>query len=101
MRIGQLEGLHTELPAEEIGLEIVNRSYNLWWTVYVLDRHLSSSLGLPVSIQDADITTPLTRAKDSLHKEAILNLQVRVSRLLSRIFACKLSNLNARVKPFD
>lgn len=77
-----MEGLHTELPEAEINPEALSRGYNLWWTIYILDRHLSTSLGLPISIQDADITTPLKSTRASSPKDAILNLQVKMSKVL-------------------
>ncbi|KAH0591670.1 hypothetical protein MHUMG1_10580 [Metarhizium humberi] len=59
IRIAQMEGLHTQLPQEELGAEKVTHCRDLWWTLYIMDRHFSSSLGLPMSVQDGDITTPV------------------------------------------
>ncbi|EFY88563.1 C6 transcription factor [Metarhizium acridum CQMa 102] len=59
IRIAQMEGLHTQLPQEELGAEKVTYCRDLWWTLYIMDRHFSSSLGLPMSVQDGDITTPV------------------------------------------
>ncbi|OAA35555.1 C6 transcription factor [Metarhizium rileyi] len=59
IRIAQMEGLHTQLPEEELGAEKVTYCQDLWWTLYIMDRHFSSSLGLPMSVQDSDITTPV------------------------------------------
>ncbi|GLA71007.1 hypothetical protein AtubIFM55763_001287 [Aspergillus tubingensis] len=33
IRIAQLEGLHTELPEQELGAAAVDRCRNLWWTL--------------------------------------------------------------------
>ena len=93
-----MEGLHTELPEAEIGSDALNRGYNLWWTIYVLDRHLSTSLGLPTSIQDSDITTPLKSPREASAKDATLGLQVRMSQLVSTTLYGELqSNLSSYV----
>ncbi|UNI17497.1 hypothetical protein JDV02_003837 [Purpureocillium takamizusanense] len=85
IRIAQLEGLHTQLPEDELGVDIVMRCRNLWWTLYVMDRHFSSSLGLPMSTQDSDITALVNTPGTSSQQGSLLGLQVRLSRLLSFI----------------
>ncbi|OAQ92981.1 Zn(II)2Cys6 transcription factor [Purpureocillium lilacinum] len=85
IRIAQLEGLHTQLPEDELGVDIVMRCRNLWWTLYVMDRHFSSSLGLPMSTQDSDITALVNIPGTSSQQDSLLGLQVRLSRLLSFI----------------
>ncbi|CAI7582224.1 unnamed protein product [Penicillium bialowiezense] len=74
IRIAQLDGLHTELPEHELGVETVSRCRNLWWTLYVMDRHVSSSLGLPMTTQDSDITTTLNPAAAGSRPDATLSL---------------------------
>ncbi|PYI17868.1 Zn(II)2Cys6 transcription factor, partial [Aspergillus violaceofuscus CBS 115571] len=85
IRIAQLEGLHTQLPEEEIGLQTVERCRNLWWTLYIMDRHFSSSLGIPMLTRDSDITTVLDSPSACSQRDATLCLQVRLSHLLSFI----------------
>ena len=91
IRIAQLDGLHTELPEHELGVETVSRCRNLWWTLYVMDRHVSSSLGLPMTTQDSDITTTLNPAPAGSRPDATLSLHVKLSYLFSSILTCKLS----------
>ncbi|RAL16619.1 Zn(II)2Cys6 transcription factor [Aspergillus homomorphus CBS 101889] len=85
IRIAQLEGLHTQLPEEEIGIETVERCRNLWWTLYTMDRHFSCSLGVPMLTRDSDITTVLDSPSACSQRDATLCLQVRLSHLLSFI----------------
>ncbi|GMF75378.1 unnamed protein product [Aspergillus oryzae] len=89
IRIAQLEGLHTELPEEELGIPTVTRCRNLWWTLYIMDRHLSSSLGLPMTTQDSDITTLIDPPSTCSERDVTLSLQVRLSHLLSSILTCR------------
>jgi hypothetical protein len=89
IRIAQLDGLHTELPEDELGTETVTRCRNLWWTLYVMDRHVSSSLGLPMTTQDSDITTLLKPASAGSRRDATLSLHVKLASLFSSILTCK------------
>ncbi|KAK1484272.1 hypothetical protein CCUS01_03984 [Colletotrichum cuscutae] len=85
IRIAQLEGLHTQLPEDALGTQVVARCRNLWWTLYIMDRHFSCSVGVPMNTQDADITTVLDPPSICSQRDATLGLQVKLSRLLSSI----------------
>lgn len=84
IRIAQLEGLHTQLPEEDLGAATVARCRNLWWTLYIMDRHVSSSLGLPMTTRDREIST-LVNVPSWNHQELSFRLQVRLSGMLSFI----------------
>ena len=99
IRIAQLEGLHTQLPEDELGVDIVMRCRNLWWTLYVMDRHFSSSLGLPMSTQDSDITALVNIPGTSSQQDSLLGLQVRLSRLLSFIIRSMFHSRSLRRQP--
>ncbi|EWZ86595.1 hypothetical protein FOWG_10155 [Fusarium oxysporum f. sp. lycopersici MN25] len=85
IRIAQLEGLHTQLPDNELGSETVTSCRDLWWTLYIMDRHFSSSLGLPMSVQDNDISTPVNPPNVGSQDDSARSLQVNLSHLLSVI----------------
>ncbi|KAI9034871.1 Zn(II)2Cys6 transcription factor [Aspergillus affinis] len=85
IRIAQMDGLHTELPEDELGVETVARCRNLWWTLYVMDRHFSSSVGLPMTTHDDDITTVIDPPSTCSQRDATLSLHVKLSHLLSFI----------------
>ncbi|EFY98027.2 Zn(II)2Cys6 transcription factor [Metarhizium robertsii ARSEF 23] len=85
IRIAQMEGLHTQLPQEELGAEKVTHCRDLWWTLYIMDRHFSSSLGLPMSVQDGDITTPVNPPNVGSQSDSARSLQVNLSHLMSII----------------
>lgn len=80
--------MHTQLPEEELGIDTVTRCHNLWWTLYLMDRHFSASLGLPMITQDNDITT-LIDPPTASSRNATLSLRVRLSQMLSFILSCK------------
>lgn len=86
MRIAQLDGLHTQLPEEDLGAQTVARCQSLWWSLYILDRQLSFSLGLPMATQDAEITTPI-KAPEDLSPDSVFSLQVKLSQMQTFILS--------------
>lgn len=48
-----------------------------------MDRHFSSSVGIPMTTHDCDITTLV----DPSQQDTALNLQVKLSQMLSTILA--------------
>lgn len=89
IRIAHMEGLHTELPVDELGIETVTRCRKLWWTLYIMDRYFSSSLGVPMTTQDSDISTVLEPTNAASQGQSGLGIQVNLSRLLSYILTSK------------
>ncbi|KAI1394410.1 fungal-specific transcription factor domain-containing protein [Hypoxylon trugodes] len=85
VHIALFEGLHTQLPEHDLGVETVGTCRDLWWTLYLMDRHFSSSVGLPMSVQDSDITTPVNPPNSGSRGESFRTLQVNLSHLLSVI----------------
>ncbi|KAE8408672.1 hypothetical protein BDV37DRAFT_295264 [Aspergillus pseudonomiae] len=85
IQIAQFEGLHTHLPEEQLGAETVSRCRDLWWTLYILDRHFSYSVGLPMMTQDSDISTPIDPPSTCSHRDIVMSLQAKLAHLLSNI----------------
>ena len=54
-----------------------------------MDRHFSSSLGLPMSVQDSDISTPVNPPNGGSQDDSARSLQVNLSHLLSVILTSK------------
>ncbi|KAL2860050.1 hypothetical protein BJX68DRAFT_275503 [Aspergillus pseudodeflectus] len=87
IRIAEMDGMHTQLPEDELGAETVARCRNLWWTLYVLDQHFSTSVGASMTPKDSDITALLDPPATSSQSDATLGLLVRLSHLLSYILS--------------
>ncbi|KAE8340570.1 hypothetical protein BDV24DRAFT_175258 [Aspergillus arachidicola] len=85
IQIAQFEGLHTHLPEEQLGADTVSRCRDLWWTLYILDRHFSYSVGLPMMTQDRDISTPIDPPSTCSHRDIVMSLQAKLAHLLSNI----------------
>lgn len=88
MRIAHLEGLHTRLPEDQLGSDTVHRCRNLWWTLYIMDRHFSASLGIPASTSNANITALVAPPVIDLQDDTILGLQVKLRHFISEILSC-------------
>lgn len=84
-----MEGLHTELPVSQIGIEASKLRYNLWWTIYIIDQRISSSVGGPMSIPEDAITATLLAPDDLSQRDATLSLHVQVSRLIYEVLTSK------------
>ncbi|CAI9632194.1 unnamed protein product [Alternaria burnsii] len=85
MRISMIQGMHTDMPVENLGEPLVQRCRRIWWTVYILDRQMTSLMGLPQSIQDDDISCQAPDFVGSAQRAAALNMQIRLARIHAEI----------------
>ncbi|KAE8330613.1 hypothetical protein BDV39DRAFT_212915 [Aspergillus sergii] len=100
IQIAQFEGLHTHLPEEQLGADIVSRCRDLWWTLYILDRHFSYSVGLPMMTQDSDISTPIDPPSTCSHRDIVMSLQAKLAHLLSNILNTVYKTEKTQLGPF-
>ncbi|KAH6895914.1 fungal-specific transcription factor domain-containing protein [Thelonectria olida] len=74
-------GLHRERPTDGgWSSETVSRCQRVWWTVYILERNFACTMGVPMTIHEEDITTPMPDKKD-----ASLYVHVRISGLIFQV----------------
>jgi proline utilization trans-activator len=92
MRIALIQGMHTDMPVENLGQPLVQRCRKIWWTVYILDRQMTSLMGLPQSIQDDDISCQVPTFAGSAQRAAALNLQIKLARIYAEIARSKLAS---------
>ncbi|KAJ4369216.1 hypothetical protein N0V83_006301 [Neocucurbitaria cava] len=85
MRIALAQGMHTDMPVENLGEPVVQRCRKIWWTVYILDRQMTALMGLPQSIRDDDISCQLPTFNGSPHRAAGLNMQIKLARIYAEI----------------
>ncbi|KAK5226801.1 hypothetical protein LTR72_002790 [Exophiala xenobiotica] len=85
LRLVLVEGLHADLPVDQFGERFAERCRNVWWTVYILDRTLSSAVGAPVSVQDDHVRQPLGSPRSSSQRDATLIMHVKLCRVVSYI----------------
>lgn len=85
MRIAMAQGMHTDMPVEDLGESVVQRCRKIWWTIYVLDRQMSSLMGLPPSYHDDDMTCQLPSFSGSPHRTAALSMHIKLARIYAEI----------------
>jgi proline utilization trans-activator len=85
MRVALGYGMHTAMPVEELGEPYVQRCRKAWWTTYVLDSQMTSLMGLPPSIRDADIHCELPSFSGSTQKATVLAIHIRLSCIITEI----------------
>ncbi|KAF1972246.1 hypothetical protein BU23DRAFT_508700 [Bimuria novae-zelandiae CBS 107.79] len=85
MRIALAEGMHTDMPVAELGEAFVQRCRRIWWSIYILDRQMSSQMGVPQAIRDDDITCQLTHFPESTQRTEALKMQIKLARVYAEI----------------
>ncbi|KAF1851671.1 Zn(II)2Cys6 transcription factor [Cucurbitaria berberidis CBS 394.84] len=85
MRVALAQGMHTDMPVENLGQPLVQRCRKIWWTVYILDRQMTALMGLPQSIRDDDISCQLPNFNGSAQRAAALNMQIKLARIYADI----------------
>jgi proline utilization trans-activator len=89
VRMAQSHGLHTNMQASTVGDQLVRRGRRIWWTVYTLDRKLSSSMGVPNALRDEDISTSLAVEHGADVDTVALAIHVRICQLLGKVINSK------------
>ncbi|KAM3070533.1 hypothetical protein ACMFMF_007988 [Clarireedia jacksonii] len=85
LRIALGFGMHTPMEKQSLDDKFVQRCRKAWWTIYVLDRQMSSLMGVPLGIRDEDVTAFLPTFSGSFHKTLALEIHVKLSRIISQI----------------
>lgn len=83
--MAQVEGLHTNIQEINVGPEFARRGRQIWWTVYSLDRRFSTSMGLPNSLREEDITAPFPEVTNTSMSVMGQAIHVGICQLLGRI----------------
>ncbi|KAM0198623.1 hypothetical protein ACHAQI_012295, partial [Fusarium lateritium] len=85
LRIALSQGLHRDIVSGVLDDPEVTRYRNAWWTLYILDRKLSSLMGAPCSIHDSDISVPIPGDQTPSRKSSALDMHIKLSRLKAKI----------------
>lgn len=91
--------MHCNMQGHSLDESYVQRCCHVWWTVYILDRQITSFMGVPLAIRDEDITAALPKPSQYLPNALALTLNVKLSRIISQILISKflISSLAARI----
>ncbi|KAI9695084.1 MAG: hypothetical protein M1820_008946 [Bogoriella megaspora] len=79
LRMAVEQGMHTDMRSLHLSESLVERCREIWWTVYVLDRQMTSLMGVPMSFSDDDITAPLPSFGGSLTKQKALDIHTKLA----------------------
>ena len=77
--------MHTEMINPGLSDEFVSKSHRLWWTVYVLERRMSSLVGVPMTVTEDCISTPLYIFPADQQRTNALRIQVKLCQVLWKI----------------
>lgn len=84
MRIAMAQGMHTSMPVETLGHDMVQRCSKIWWTIYILDREMTSLMGLPQSINDRYVQTQLPTFSDPSETMS-LGMHIKLSQIIADV----------------
>lgn len=88
MRMAMAHGMNTCMTVTELGQDSVERCRKIWWTVYILDRHMTSIQWLHQSIDDRFIRTKLPSSV-GLDVITALDMNIRLCRSIADFNASK------------
>lgn len=82
-------GIHTDIQTKHHSVSVTERCRKVWWTVYVLDCHLSSLMGVPLAMAEQDISAQLPTFAGSSQKSLALSIHVSVAKTTTLILRSK------------
>ncbi|KAF4454343.1 proline utilization trans-activator [Fusarium albosuccineum] len=85
LRVALEDGMHTEMCSQNVDDPRAQRCRRAWWTVYMLDRQMSSLMGVPMGISDDAISAALPVFLEHPQKAMAVDIQIRLSRALAQI----------------
>ncbi|KAH0436011.1 zn 2cys6 transcription factor [Colletotrichum camelliae] len=78
-------GMYTEMQGQYLDEAYVQKCRLMWWTLYVLERHMSTLLGVPMFINDENICTPFPARPDQGQRTSVMHIQVKLAQILGQI----------------
>lgn len=85
LRLALEYGMHTEMHGICLDVDFVQRSRLVWWTVYVLERRMSSLLGVPMGISEESISASFPSASTLGQSSIVLEMQVMLCQILAKV----------------
>lgn len=88
--------MHTDLPPGAFEDSQIERARHIWWTAYILDRELSSLMGLPNQVADENIHAKFP-SMPSIDQAKGLRLHIKLCRIVAQVVSSKFSILHRLV----
>lgn len=77
--------MYTEMHGICLDEAYVQRCRLVWWTVYVLERRMSSLLGVPMGISEESISALFPSIFNDIHGPNVLEMQATLCQILAKI----------------
>lgn len=81
--------MHTDMRNRNLADPMRERCREIWWTIYILDSHMSALMGVPQSLAEHDVTAQLPEFATSSSKSLALGIHVKLARATSSILQSK------------
>lgn len=77
--------MHTEMHGSCLEKHYVEKSRLVWWTVYILERRMSSLLGVPLGISEESISAPFPSNSAQTDSSNTLEMQAKLCQILAKV----------------
>ena len=77
--------MYTEMHGICLNQDYVQRSSLVWWTCYVLERRMSSLLGVPMGISEESISASFPSISTHIQGANVLEMQVMLCQILAKV----------------
>ncbi|KAJ5231277.1 fungal-specific transcription factor domain-containing protein [Penicillium citrinum] len=85
LRLSLEHGMHTEMHGSCLDKHYVQKSRLVWWTVYILERRMSSLLGVPLGISEESISAPFPSTSAQIDSSNTLEMQAKLCQILAKV----------------
>lgn len=85
LRLAMSQGMHTDKHPHQLNEESAQRWCKIWWTVYVLDREMTSLMGLPQALSDEHARASLPTFEGDSFRTAAFLMRINLSHFIVSI----------------
>lgn len=85
IRVALGDGMHTKIHSQDMDSTRSERCHHVWWTIYILDRQISSLMGVPMGIPEEQIEAGLPTFPGQPQKSMGLEVQIKLSKVLAQV----------------
>ncbi|PKY00984.1 hypothetical protein P168DRAFT_334887 [Aspergillus campestris IBT 28561] len=78
-------GMYTEMHGLCLDEAYVQRCSLVWWTIYTLERRMSSLLGVPMGISEESISASFPSISQEIQGANVLEMQVMLCQILAKV----------------
>jgi proline utilization trans-activator len=87
MRIALSLGMNRETPNGYLDPIEYRRRRRLWWTLYVIDKKLSTIMGAPLGVRDEEVDISLPEEHDLGFTNSALSFHIKLAALEGKVMS--------------